>query len=162
MKEKAVTIKYKDFESWTELNPADQKLMQKAVEAAEDAYAPYSNFRVGAAVQLENEMIEIGSNQENAAYPSGLCAERVTLFSASAKNPTVLMKTLAIYAADAQDAESQISPCGSCRQVMQEYEAKQNKAIRVLVMNKAKRVFEFESCEDLLPLAFQISFPKKQ
>lgn len=163
MKEqKKIHINFWELDSWKELEQVDIDLLEKAIEACSAAYAPYSNFKVGASVLLENGEIVIGSNQENKAYPSGLCAERTTLFSASANFPDQKMKTLAIFAESSFNEDGQLSPCGSCRQVMQEYEAKQNQEIRVLLMNADHKVLEFKSCSDLLPLAFQFNTSKKQ
>lgn len=154
MRKEEIKINYTEYSSKAELNSADQQLLNAAVEVAKDAYAPYSNFHVGAALRLKNGETVIGSNQENAAYPSGLCAERVTMFSASANYRDVEMETIAIYASSKTTAQKQISPCGACRQVMVEYEVKQRKKIRVLLMNSSEEVWEFESCNDFLPLAF--------
>jgi len=162
MKEqKNIQINFWETDSWDALAEQDVSLLKHAVFASKGAYAPYSNFKVGASVLLEDNEIVVGSNQENIAYPSGLCAERVTLFSASANYPNVKIKTLAIYAESATNEDGQLSPCGSCRQVMQEYEAKQEDQIRVLLMNSDFKVWEFKSCADLLPLAFKFNPLKK-
>ena len=152
-KNKSITIQFTDYESLEALAEKDQLLLKAAINIAQDAYAPYSNFKVGAAVELENGAIVTGSNQENAAYPSGLCAERVALFSASANYSNKRMKTIAVYAVEPIVGE-QISPCGSCRQVMSEYELKQNDDLRVLLMNADGKIREFASCSQLLPFAF--------
>lgn len=156
-----ISIQYQSYSSKEELSEKDQLLLEKAVSLAQDAYAPYSEFNVGAAIQLKNGKIVAGSNQENAAYPSGLCAERVAMFAASANFRDVEMESIAIYAGSATTAQKQISPCGSCRQVMSEYEIKQRKKIRVLLMNAGGEVWEFLSCGDLLPLAFDFTALKK-
>ncbi len=158
---KTQTIDYFEYDSKSELNSKDQEILDKAIAAAANAYAPYSEFKVGAAVLLDNGNVVIGSNQENMAYPSGLCAERVALFSASAQFPSLKTKLLAIYAEKAESIDQQISPCGSCRQVMEEYESKQKASIRVLLMNSYGKVWEFTSCADLLPFAFEFSPLKK-
>jgi len=157
-----ISIQYTSYSHVSELADEDQKVLIKAIEFSNDAYAPYSEFKVGASVLLKNGEIVSGSNQENAAYPSGLCAERVAMFSASANYRDEEMQTIAIYAASATTAQKQISPCGSCRQVLVEYEVKQNKNIKVLLMNSSKEVWEFYSCRDLLPLAFDFTALKKQ
>lgn len=157
MRKEEINISYSQYNHISELSQQDQNLLNTAVEFAKDAYAPYSQFHVGSAIFLENGKIVAGSNQENAAYPSGLCAERVTLFSASAMYKDIKMLTLVIYAASESTAQKQISPCGACRQVMVEYEVKQNKPIRVLLMNSSSEVWEFKSCKDFLPLAFDNS-----
>lgn len=163
MKEKKnLFVEYISYSNLSDLPQKEQELMHKAVELSADAYAPYSEFNVGASILLKNGKIVAGSNQENAAYPSGLCAERVAMFAASANYRDEEMETLAIYAASETTAQKQISPCGSCRQVMVEYEVKQNKNIKVLLMNAGREVWEFESCRDLLPLAFDATALKKQ
>lgn len=152
---------YEVYASLNQLSVADQKLLYAAVEVSKDAYAPYSNFHVGAAVELENGEVVKGSNQENGAYPSGLCAERVALFAASANFPNVKMKTIAIYAEQSVEEGDQISPCGSCRQVMSEYELKQDSDLRVLLMNGNGKVWELKSSQLLLPFAFKFKATKK-
>ncbi|MBL4707233.1 MAG: cytidine deaminase [Flavobacteriales bacterium] len=161
-KNHTISIQYHSYLSKEELSKKDQLLLNKAVQLSQDAYAPYSAFNVGAAVQLKNGEVVGGSNQENAAYPSGLCAERVTMFAASANFRDVEMECIAIYAGSDTTAQKQISPCGSCRQVMSEYEVKQRKEIRVLLMNAGGEVWEFLSCGDLLPLAFDFTALKKK
>lgn len=153
-KQQNITISYNEFTSLNSLLKVDQKLLYKAIEAAKNAYAPYSDFKVGAAVQLMNGSIVIGSNQENAAYPSGLCAERVALFSASALHPEEEMHTLAIFAEKDLGYDEPVSPCGSCRQVMMEYELKQKRKLRVLLMGASGKVWEFDGVTSLLPFAF--------
>lgn len=162
MKEKrSIAIDYNFYSSVQELEEKDRTLLDAAVKVSKNAYAPYSAFKVGAALQLENEGIILGSNQENAAYPSGLCAERVALFAASANHPGVTMEVIAIYTDSITTLSKQISPCGSCRQVMSEYEVKQSEKVRVLLMNAGMQVWEFSSCADLLPLAFDFNALKK-
>jgi cytidine deaminase len=160
-KEKSITIQFKQFDAIEELSQKDQELLNKAIESSKSAYAPYSNFNVGAAVRLEDDLIIAGSNQENAAYPSGLCAERVALFAASANHPNKTMIALAVYAKGMIESDDQISPCGSCRQVMNEYEVKQTEKIKVLLMNSKGMVWTFESTLDLLPFAFTSKALKK-
>lgn len=149
-----LNIKYRK-KTHDELNSQELDLLMKATEAARKAYAPYSHFRVGAALLLENGMVFNGSNQENAAYPSGLCAERVTMFYANAQYPDVVVSTLLITVLDDDDnyRARPIPPCGACRQSLLETEARQNKAIRVLLVGK-EDVLEFDSIADLLPFTF--------
>jgi cytidine deaminase len=161
MKEKIHSIKYNEYASLEGLPEVDQNLLILAVESADNAYAPYSNFNVGAALSLVNGTIVIGSNQENAAYPSGLCAERVAIFAASANNPGLSINTIAIFAKDSARSNDVISPCGSCRQVISEYEHKQNKPIRILLMNSNRMVWEFFDVESLLPFSFKLDQFKK-
>lgn len=137
--------------TFDELSVEDQQLMDAALEATQRSYAPYSNFHVGAAVLLENGVIVTGTNQENAAYPSGLCAERTTLFYANSQYPEVAVKTLAIATCN---SENILSPCGACRQVMAETEKRYGKPMRILLCGK-ENVYVVESAAALLPLTFK-------
>ncbi|TPE42645.1 cytidine deaminase [Pontibacter mangrovi] len=138
-----------------ELTPEEQKAMQLAQEAANDAYAPYSNFLVGAALLLEDGTLFKGSNQENAAYPSGLCAERTALFALSANHPNAKIKLLAVTARRRQEQQFlPAMPCGACRQVMAEYEYKQHEPIPVLLQAANGKFYRFHSVADLLPFQF--------
>ena len=154
MKEKRIEISYKIC-AINELDAQEKCLMEAAIEATRRSYAPYSHFHVGAAVLLENDVIVTGSNQENAAYPSGLCAERTTLFYANSQYPDIAIKALAIAACDKNGTPSAniISPCGACRQVMLETENRFGKPIRILLYGP-KEVYVVESVASLLPLAF--------
>lgn len=138
-----------------ELNTEYQNLIHQAKEQVKKAYAPYSGFHVGAALQLENGEIFTGSNQENAAYPSGLCAERVAMFYANAQFPDVAVKTLAI-AAFTNDSflPDPVTPCGSCRQVLLETETRFDKDITVLLYG-TEHVYLIENVKQLLPLCFE-------
>ncbi|MEA3452496.1 MAG: cytidine deaminase, partial [Bacteroidota bacterium] len=119
MEKLQINIEIEEYRNLDELHENDRRVVEKAKEAVKSAYAPYSNFHVGAAVLLENEEIICGTNQENSAYPSGLCAERVALFYANSKYPNIEIKTLAICAFNNNEYRKQpTSPCGSCRQVM--------------------------------------------
>lgn len=133
----------------------DQRLIELAEKELANAYAPYSKFHVGAAIQLESGAIYSGNNQENVAYPSGLCAERVALFHAMSKNPGAVVSTVAI-AAEAQDFELSriITPCGSCRQAMLEYEVNSASPIRLIMGSSKGEVIEVPSVLSLLPLSF--------
>ena len=156
MKRLSLTIEYLEYDSIDELNAEDKSLMQKAQEAGNTAYAPYSNFSVGAAVLLENGVIVKGSNQENAAYPTGLCAERVAIFSAAAQFPGVAFKTIAITAKSSKISVSNpVTPCGGCRQAISEYEVLYNKPIRFLLMGETGKVLELKNVGSLLPLRFE-------
>lgn len=144
-------ITYNDL---SELSKEDQKLLQLAEEATFRSYAPYSNFNVGAALILENKEIITGNNQENAAYPSGMCAERNAMYWAGGQFPDQNIKTIAIAARKGDDKNFiPISPCGSCRQAMLEYEVKQGQKIRLL-MKGEKDIYEMQSISDLLPFKF--------
>jgi cytidine deaminase len=138
-----------------ELSQGEQELITNAQHAFSNAYAPYSGFIVGASVLLENGEIISGSNQENVAYPSGICAERVALFYAVAKYPEVAINTIAISAKSKTfEIEDVVSPCGACRQVMAEYQQKQGKNIRILLHSPNDEVLIANSVTDLLPFMF--------
>ncbi len=136
-----------------ELSEKENELRLAALAAAGRAYAPYSRFRVGAAARLADGRIVAGNNQENAAYPSGLCAERVALFYAGAQYPGVPVQMLAIVAEDEAGVKEHISPCGACRQVLLETEQRQGGPLRVLLCGRQKAV-AFPSAAALLPLCF--------
>lgn len=154
---KEFKLDYDQFDSWKELSNDDQSLIEEARFVMKSAYAPYSKFSVGAAARLNNGIVVKGSNQENIAYPSGLCAERVALFYAGANYPDNSVETLAIVAeGDLVPKETILSPCGSCRQVMVETETRQNKKYRVLLVSQNGQVVVFQAAVDLLPLAFGV------
>lgn len=152
-----ILIEYDIFEWNREKSSIDQDLMEKAEETAQDAYAPYSGFQVGVAVLLENGQIVTGSNQENAAYPSGLCAERVALFSAASQYPDKKILKISVAARDKKGKTTPVTPCGSCRQVMLEYENKQEKPIQILLLGSGQRILRFNSAATLLPFGFNRS-----
>ena len=155
MKEINITTTFKVFEDQTQLPENIQSLMQQAIEIRKKAYAPYSHFRVGAAIALDNGKIVLGSNQENAAYPSGLCAERVAIYQAGAIYPDAKIVTIAISAAsDSNPTLTPIPPCGSCRQSVAEYEFKQDAPIEIYFMGETGEVYKSNSINNLLPLSF--------
>lgn len=140
--------------SYEELDAKTQHLIDEAKAQTKNSYSPYSHFAVGAAVEMANGEIFGGSNQENAAYPSGLCAERTTVFYASAQRPNVPMVAIAIAAyAHGDFLDESAAPCGSCRQVLLEYEHKFNQPIKVILYGK-KHTYIFESAESLMPFCF--------
>ena len=154
MTSKEIKIAYQEFDSIDELDAKGRELAQAAVEATAQAYAPYSKFNVGAAVLFEDGVIVKGANQENAAYPSGLCAERTALFYASASRPDKAMVAIAIAAGqNGQLCEMPATPCGACRQVMAQYQLKSGLPMRVLLVG-AHKIWSFEKVDDLLPLIF--------
>ena len=159
MKEFTINTTFSAFDTITEL-PADvQSLMNEAIAIRKKAYAPYSLFRVGAALLLDNGKIVLGSNQENAAYPSGLCAERVAIFHAGANYPETKIIKMAITAAsDTQTTTGPIPPCGSCRQSIAEYELKQSQPIEIYFMGETGSVYKSDSLKNLLPLMFDKNF----
>ena len=147
------------YDSVSELSEEIQKLVNKAHEARKKAYAPYSHFNVGAAILLENGEIIEGNNQENAAFPSGLCAERVAAFYAGSRFPKVSFKALAIAAGSTKSInETPIPPCGSCRQSLAEYEVNQDAPIEVYFMGEKGKVVKADSVKSLLPLIFDSSY----
>lgn len=161
MKHISKKIDFSVFDSKEELEPKILNLMNQAILARKTAYAPYSEFLVGTALLLENGKIVIGSNQENAAYPSGLCAERVAFFSAGAQYPNVKIKSVAITATPKDRLNTiPIPPCGACRQSMMEYEQRQNESIPVYFMGAKGEVYLSNSLENLLPFVFESKFLK--
>ena len=155
--EKTLTIKYKEYPSVDALDAADAELVRQAIAATEGAYAPYSGFRVGAAVRLADGRVVRGSNQENAAYPSGLCAERTAIFAASAQRPDMRdYEALAIAGRNADGELCEASPCGACRQALLEYEQHQGHHLRVLCLMAGGAVREVGSVADLVPFSFAL------
>ena len=155
MIEKKITTTFyqTDFSS---LNSEEKDLVNRSKNSLEAAYAPYSGFLVGATVLLGNGEIISGNNQENVAYPSGLCAERVAIFYAGAKFPNVKIKTIAITAVSKKfEIKDVISPCGACRQAIAEYEVKQENDIRILLHNPDDSILIVNSVSDLLPFMFK-------
>lgn len=154
MKEQILELSYRIY-ALDELPEESRKLVDAALEATRRSYAPYSHFYVGAAVMLDNGIIVTGNNQENVAFPSGLCAERTALFYANAQYPEVPVKALAIVARDSSGKVTQapISPCGACRQVMLETENRFGKPMQILLAS-AEEVIVVERASALLPLAF--------
>lgn len=153
--QKEFKISYSEYQSINELDKADQELAKLAIDAMKNAYAPYSKFHVGAALKLENgEMIQ-GNNQENIAYPSGLCAERVALFYSGANYPGIAIQTLCIVAkGDLIPNNAILSPCGSCRQVMLESENRQKNPIKVILINQDGSLYVVDSVKFFLPFGF--------
>jgi len=134
--------------------PDDERLwIDTAVISSKQAYAPYSEFNVGAAVVLVTGQIVTGNNQENAAYPSGMCAERVALFYAGARYPDIPVKAIVVVATKNQIVQQYISPCGACRQVLLETEKRYRQPIRILLYG-GDVVYSIDSAELLLPLSF--------
>jgi len=151
---KQILINYEQCDL-TALNEMDLTLVNKAKEACENAYAPYSKFMVGASIMLESGKIIVGNNQENIAYPSGLCAERVALFTASSNFPNQKIISIAVFAQSKTfDFKEIVKPCGACRQVLLEYETKQNQDIRVLLAGREEAIIVTKA-NDLLPFIFQ-------
>lgn len=159
MKKQKISFDLTIFEDLQELSSTQQQLMSAAVNARVKAYAPYSSFQVGAAIQLANGEIITGSNQENASYPSGLCAERVAIFYAGAKFPEVAIESIAISATSINHiVDKPAAPCGNCRQAISEYEDKQRQPIEILMMGETGQILKCNSLADILPLAFNSSY----
>ena len=151
----SLTVAYTEVSGISELTEGDRQLLNEAWEACELAYAPYSNFHVGAALILANEIIFKGNNQENAAYPSGICAERVAVFSASSQYPGVPIKSMAVVAkTDVFNLSVPVTPCGACRQVIAEYETLSGEPIRILLQGNSDKIWIIEGIANLLPLMF--------
>ena len=132
----------------------DRELAAEAIAAMNNAYAPYSHFHVGAAVRMSNSQIVRGSNQENAAFPSGLCAERTAMFAASAKYPDKDMLSIAIAGGVyGRLAKNPATPCGACRQVMAQYQTKAGKPMSIIMVGSEK-IWKFDRVDDILPLIF--------
>ena len=160
MRKVTLELGFIEYSSLEEMDPQDQEVVKAAIEAQKGSYAPYSNFNVGAAVRLEDGTIVKGANQENAAYPSGLCAERTAMFAAGATYPGVPMTTLAIVGGfDFTLSETPCTPCGGCRQVMAEYQTAGKRPLSVIMFGTEK-TWKFEKVDDILPFIFD-SFNEK-
>ncbi len=159
MKKIEIKTSFTVYQSLDELPQEIQSLMQQAIAVRKNAYAPYSKFKVGTALLLDNGKVVLGSNQENAAYPSGLCAERVAIFQSGAIYPDAKIIKMAITAAsDTNQTLAPIPPCGSCRQSIYEYEFKQNTPIAIYFMGVSGEIYKSDSIKNLLPLSFDKNF----
>jgi cytidine deaminase len=146
---------YDVYNSAGELNESDAQLVKEAREITAAAYAPYSKFNVGAVARLVNGELVVGTNQENASYPVGICAERVLLASAATIHPNVAIDTMAIsYNNTTGKSDHPISPCGMCRQSLVEYEERMNQPIRLILCGLEGKVIVVEKANSLLPLSF--------
>ena len=160
MNQKSISISYKEYTLNEGLDSRDMELLERAQLAAKGSYAPYSNFNVGAAVRLSNGEIVAASNQENAAYPSGLCAERVAIFYAHARFPEASVEAIAVTASvDGHICETPTYPCGACRQVLAESEMRAGRPIKVIIGGE-KFTQVMESIRSLLPFTFD-NLPKR-
>ena len=158
MKPIKVTSNFEVYDAVEELPETIQDLMKEAVLARDNAYAPYSQFKVGAALVLDNQEVVTGSNQENASYPSGLCAERTAIYYAGARYPEAQIQNIAISAKSMKHkVDAPVPPCGACRQALVEYEVKQKAEIAVYFMGESGKVMKANSIKDLLPLIFDNS-----
>ena len=159
MKTIELTSKILVYENRSEAPAEIQSLLSEADAAAQRAYAPYSKFHVGAAILLNNGQVITGSNQENAVFPAGLCAERTAAFAASSLYPEVPFHQIAVTAINPLEVlKEPVSPCGSCRQVLSEYENKFNQPIEVILAGQEGPVYRFSCVADLLPYTFHAGF----
>lgn len=150
-----IGFQYEVYESSGELSPEDSLLVEAARQATKDAYAPYSRFHVGAVAKLENGEFVRGTNQENASYPAGICAERVLLSAASSLYPNQAIQTLAIsYDNKRGPSDHPISPCGICRQSLQEFEQRTGQPVRLILSGQEGRIYVIPRSSFLLPFAF--------
>lgn len=157
-----IKVKVEREEITEELTDMELKLIEEAKNSSKNAYAPYSRFNVGASVLLEGGIIVNGNNQENVAYPSGLCAERVAFFAAGATYPGKNIEAVAIYAySDLFEVTDAVAPCGACRQAMSEYEIKQKKPITLIISGPNGQIKKIQDIASLLPLIFNESNLKK-
>jgi cytidine deaminase len=155
MKEIIISTSFLEYENLEELDGSSQKMMQLAIDARKKAYAPYSKFTVGCSILLDNGKVVEGSNQENAAYPSGLCAERVAIFYAGSNYPEAKVLKLFISASPVdKDLDQPIPPCGSCRQSIAEYEIKQEQDIEIYFMGGKGKIYKSDSLKNILPFMF--------
>ena len=159
MKPLTITSRLEVYDDIEETPEDVQDLMKQAIGVRENAYAPYSKFKVGAAILLEENRVVVGSNQENASYPSGLCAERTAVYAAGAQFPDSRILKIAITAKSLRNkVVTPVPPCGACRQALMEYEVKQDKPIEIYFMVEMGKVVKAESVKELLPLVFDNSW----
>jgi cytidine deaminase len=153
MKTEEHIVRLLQFDSADEMDSSKQDLLNAAAGAAEHAYAPYSGYKVGAALMLENGIVLTGNNQENASFPAGICAERSALFFAGSQYPGV--KILSVAVTTLFPAAAPVAPCGICRQALIEYEMKQDSPIELLMTHPGGKVTVSESIANILPMAFR-------
>ena len=157
-----LTLEFEEYDSYEYLSEYEKELIKQARNISNSAYAPYSDFYVGAVLSLEDGQIIAGNNQENAAYPSGLCAERVAIFYAGSKYPELKINYLVLSCnSKANEINQPLSPCGACRQVIAETELRQNKKIRIIMSGRTGKVLACNGIENLLPFMFKGEFVKR-
>lgn len=155
MKENKFQFSYEVFEDSSELNEKDAWLLTEAREVTTQAYAPYSKFYVGAVAMMANGKIVVGTNQENASYPVGICAERVLLGTVATLHPGMAVESIAIsYNSEDVKSDHPISPCGMCRQALLEYETRMKNSIRLILSGQEGKVYIIKTASQLLPFAF--------
>ncbi len=163
MKKTFVQSEFSEFDSVAELADEDKKLIGEARVSVKNAYAPYSDFHVGAAVLLENGIVVKGNNQENASYPLGLCAERVAIFAAGANYPGIKIKAMAITATSKDFLiDKPVAPCGACRQAIAEYEHRYGNSIRLILTGEKGKVLTTDGIRNFLPYMFNGDDLKKK
>lgn len=163
MKEKSLTIAFTEYKNEKELESENQQLVASARKASSGSYSPYSKFHVGAAIRLNDGRIITASNQENVAYPSSMCAERVVLYYTGANFPDESIKAIAITANTTQfQFNDVVTPCGACRQVMAEYETRQTGSIKIILASDKNKILVFKSVKDLLPFMFKADQLRKE
>ena len=158
MNKKSLNIEYLEYDSAKVMDSEERDLLTQADENLKNAYAPYSKFKVSAVCKMEDGVVVKGTNQENGAYPSGLCAERVAIFAAKSQFPD--KKVDKIVVTTELTTSSPVSPCGACRQVLIEYELTQNQPIELIMKSGDSKVWKFKSVKDILPFAFDGAFLK--
>ncbi|MGG6231737.1 cytidine deaminase [Tenacibaculum sp. SDUM215027] len=159
MKKIDITTSATLFDNISQLSTEDAFLIKEAVKARKKAYAPYSKFNVGAAILLDNGEVILGNNQESAAYPSGMCAERVAIWKAGSEFPNMNVKKIAITAASENSTVNKpVGPCGACRQTLSEYEINQQQPIEIIFMGEVGKIVKTESLLSLLPFSFDSSY----
>ncbi|RYY48049.1 MAG: cytidine deaminase [Chitinophagaceae bacterium] len=155
MKKALMSFGYEVYETAEELNAEDAALLSAARKITADAYAPYSHFQVGASARLANGVIVNGTNQENAAYPVGICAERVLMGTAAVLHPNMPIETMAVsYKSGEGDNSKPASPCGMCRQYLKEFEDRTQSPVRLILSGQSGKVYIIESASQLLPFSF--------
>jgi cytidine deaminase len=155
MKDHNISSSFIIYQNSGELSEIENELLQKAIEARANAYAPYSEFNVGASVLMDDGSVFIGNNQENAAYPSGICAERVAIWTAMSQLPKGKIKKIVITASSNKTKVNRpVAPCGSCRQAIAEYEIKQDNDIEIFFTGETGEIVKAHSIKDLLPWLF--------
>jgi cytidine deaminase len=160
---KEITIPIEEFENDTFLNTSDQELLARARQTTVNAYAPYSGFKVAAAGKLVDGTVVTGTNQENASYPVGICAERTLLSAISAMYPNMKIETIAItYDNPGGDSSNPVAPCGICRQTLVEYEIRNEGPIRLILAGNSGKVIVIERASSLLPLSFSADDMKRE
>ena len=152
--EHQITFRYKTYENWRETSVLSKEITERLESLLNTAHAPYSNYPVSSVVVLESGEMIVGTNQENAAFPSGLCAERVAVLAAKAAHPHEAINT--VYIMTGESEREPAAPCGSCRQVLHETELRQTKPFELILLNKTNKALAFTGVQGLLPFSFTL------